>query len=119
MLYLNTLSLNKHHKDLVSLLASIGRSFYVIGYSETWLNDRTYVDILILNGYELYRRNRLGRLSCGLSLYVDSRHSINICNDLIIKDGPSDSLFIEINVSNGKNLIVGVIYQPPNSDFDI
>lgn len=76
------------------------------------------MDTLNLDDYKLYNRNRLGRPGGGVCLYVDSGHSVNICDDLIIEDGHSDSLFIEINVKNGKNLIVGVIYRPPDSDFD-
>ncbi len=41
-----------------------------------------------------------------------------VCDDLFIDDGYSDSLFVEINVNNGKNLILGVIYQPPDSDIN-
>ena len=42
---------------------------------------------------------------------------MNVCDDLIIDDDHSDSLFIEINNKTGKNFIVGVIYRPPNSDL--
>lgn len=39
-------------------------------------------------------------------------------DDIAIADRHSDSLFIEINIKDGKNLIVGVTYRPPNADLD-
>ena len=74
--------------------------------------------ILNLDGYKLYNSNRLGRPVGGVCLYVHSGHSVNICDDIIIEDGHTDFLFIEININNGKNLIVGVIYWLPDTDSD-
>lgn len=36
-----------------------------------------------------------------------------------IADGHPDSLFIEIYLKSSKNIIVGVIYRPPDSDNEI
>ena len=70
LLHLNIRSLNKHHDDLVSLLTNIGQSFNVIGCSETWLNDKSYIDTLNLDGYKLYNINRSGRSGGGVCLYA-------------------------------------------------
>ena len=53
LLHLNIRSLNKY-SDLVSLLSNSSCHFYVIGCSETWLNDFSYVDLLNLDGYNLH-----------------------------------------------------------------
>lgn len=57
LLHLNTRSLNKHHDELQSLLASLGHRFDVIGCSETWINEKLYHNILNLDGYVLYNKN--------------------------------------------------------------
>ena len=36
-----------------------------------------------------------------------------------IADGQPDSLFIEIDVQRSKNIIVGIIHRPPDSDIII
>lgn len=39
---------------------------------------------------------------------------MSVCNDIVLDDNHSDSLFIEINLTNAKKKrIVGVIYRPP------
>lgn len=118
LMHLNTRSLNKHYDDFLSLLASLDHRFDVIGCSETWITDKSYLNILNLNGYVLYNRNRSGRPGGGVCLYINSLHSVSVCDDLNIDDGYSDSLFVEININNGKNIIVGVIYRPPDSDLN-
>ena len=77
------------------------------------------MDILNLDGYKLYNTNRSGRSGGGVCLYAASELSVSICDELFIADGHSDSLFIEIDVKSSKNIIVGVIYRPPDSDIDI
>ena len=42
-----------------------------------------------------------------------------VCEDLIIDDGLSDSLFIEIKTSNTKKYVIGVVYRPADSDFNL
>lgn len=118
-LHLNIRSLNKHHDDLVTLLTNTGCNFDVIGCSETWLNDRSYTDILNLNGYKLFTKNRCGRCGGGVCLYISSTYNVNICDDIVIADNHSDFLFVEISGKNGKNLIIGMIYRPPDTDLEI
>ncbi|KAM9816277.1 uncharacterized protein ACBT44_010682 [Syngnathus typhle] len=118
-LHLNIWSLNKHHDDLVTLLTNTGCSFDVIGCSETWLNDRSYTDILNLNGYKLLTKNRCGRPGGGVCLYISSTYNVRICDDIVIADNHSDSLFVEISGKSRKTLIIGIIYCPPDADLEI
>ena len=53
-----------------------------------------------------------------MCLYVSSEHHVSICDDLVISDAHSDSLFVELRGKNGKNFVVGVIYRPPDADLD-
>lgn len=51
--------------------------------------------------------------------YVNTKFDVNVCDDLTVNDGHSDSLFVELNTTDGKKLIVGIIYRPPNFNPDI
>lgn len=72
---------------------------------------------LILTG--MYSKNRQGRPGGGVCLYVKSHFLVNICENVIIEDDQSDSLFAEVKSQNCKNIIVGIIYRPPGSDLDM
>ena len=116
LLHCNIRSLSKHYDDLTLLLTTIGCSFDVIGCSESWLNDYSYVDLFNLEGYTLHLKNRPNRRGGGVCLYVKNSLHVKVC-DFDIDDDHSESLFIEIN-TKGKNLIVVVIYRPPDSILD-
>lgn len=116
-MHLNIRSLKKHYDDLVSLLASIGHNFDIIGCSETWLNEHTYLDIYNLNGYTLYYKNRFGQIGGGVCLYVNSQYSVKERMDIKLDNGYSDSLFLKLKNINAKSIIIGVIYRPPDSDY--
>lgn len=118
LLHLNIRSLNKHHTDFTSLLCSSKCHFDVIGCSETGLNDSTYVDLLNIEGYNLFIKNKSNRTGGGVCLYVKNSLQVKMC-ELALEDqcDQCESLFIEIN-GNDKSLIVGVLYRPPNSALD-
>ena len=55
----------------------------------------------------------------GVCLYVKSKYCVNVCENLTVNDGYSDSLFIEMNTIYAKKRIVGIIYRPPGFNPDI
>ncbi len=111
-LHLNIRSLSRHHSDLASLFSNSGCHFNVVGCTESWLSNFSYVDLFNLEEYNLHIKNRPNRTGGGVCLYVRSSLQVKIC-DLDLEDDHSESLFIEIN-NNVKTLIVGVIYRPPD-----
>lgn len=104
--------------SFVSLLSNTKCCFNIIGCSETWLNDKSYIDALNLEDYKLYHKDRFGRSGGGVCLYVRSNMHADVC-DLAVNDNHIDSLFIEIKNDKGKSIIVGVIYRSPDSDLNI
>lgn len=58
ILHLNIRSMNKCRDEL----ASLGCCFNIIGCSETWLHDKSYINILNLEGYVLHYKNRPDKL---------------------------------------------------------
>ena len=117
LLHLNIRSLNKHFDDLQLLLDIPSQTpLSVIGLTETWLTqdvDSSHA----LNDYEFVYKNRQDRLGGGVAMYVLKwynyvvHENISLINDLI------ESLFIEIIIPGHKNILVGVIYRPPNSSL--
>ena len=53
----------------IDLLESELMNFDVICITETWLDNRTSDDVLVLDGYKLYRRDRVGD-SDGVSVFM-------------------------------------------------
>ena len=101
---------------MTTLLSTAHCNFKIIGCTETHLSHKSYVNILNMDGYTLHHKDRPARKGGGVCMYVHSSLHVNVCDDLSINHNETDSLFIEINNKTGKNLIVGVIYRPPESD---
>ena len=91
--------------------------FSLIGISETWLNDSSSsVDI---DGYSFVHKSRENRSGGGVGLYVFSNVNFKFRCDLDFSlPNVAESLFIEIVQPQGKNIVAGVIYRPPNQNVD-
>lgn len=119
LLHLNIRSLNRSLDNLVNFLASITSKLSVIGISETWLADSDHtVDI---DGYNFIHKPRPSRTVGGVGMYLNVDIEFKFRNDLSIDTDeslPVESLFIKLCRPKRNNLIVGVIYRPPDSDVN-
>ena len=99
------------------LLSNVNLKFSLIGISETWLNDSLLsVDI---DGYRFVHKSRENRSSGRVGLYVSSNLNFKFPCDLDFSlPNVAESLFIEIRKPQGKNIVTGVIYRPPNQYVD-
>ena len=119
IMHINTRSL-KHNFDSLRILLDnpLQSSFSVIGLTETWLTDSsaTYYS---LPGYKFLENSRSHKTGGGVAFYiresidyfVHSEHSL--MNDFI------ESLLVEVNVTGSKNILIMVIYRPPNSNIKL
>lgn len=114
-LHLNIRSLSRNIDNLTNMMAKINIKFSVIGISETWLQETSHsVD---MDGYKFVHNNRSGRTGGGVGLYLTSKLVYKIRDDLKFSDQQcAESLFIEICRPKEKNIIVGIIYRPPNQN---
>ena len=55
----------------------------------------------------------------GVGLYLTKQLRFKTRADLNLNNETAESLFIEIVNPRGKNIIVGVIYRPPNMDVNL
>ena len=117
LLHLNIRSISNKFDSLKNLINTLNIPFQIIGLTETWLNENNK-DCFTMNNYEYFGSNRLEKRGGGVCLYVSKELEYKIRNDLTknIED-MIETKFIEIVNNNGKNIIVGVIYRPPNSYF--
>jgi hypothetical protein len=116
LLHLNARSLLGNLDKLKILLSNIKKPFSVIGITETWLNDQTH-DLVDISGYKFVSNHRTTKPGGGVGLYLQNSLEYKLCSkcnytnpDLI------ESIFVEICIPNGKNIIVGTVYRPPNQN---
>ena len=117
--HLNIRSLNNKLNSLKQLLNSLYLPFQIIGLTETWLND-TNDDIFELDNYDFVNANRTSRNGGGVGIYITKDMNFKLRRDLNINDeNIMASTFVEIITPNKTNIVIGVIYRPPNSKFDL
>ena len=116
-LHFNARSLFKKFDHFVDYINLLDFQFHVIGFSETWLNDNS--PVLSINNYSSVNKNRQGRSGGGVALYVHNSLSFFLRSDLSMDSDICDSLFLEIPRTREKNIIIGIIYKPPDSNTNV
>jgi hypothetical protein len=91
-------------------LNSLNNQFQIIGLTETWLNDN----------YDFVNVNRSNKIGGGVGIYITNQIKYKLCTDLNTSiENVIESVFIEIITAVGKNIIVSLIYRPPNNKIDL
>ena len=120
---MNRRSLNANLSSFKICLENIGLRFSITGVSETWLDD-VACNLYKIHGYNLIETHRSGRIGGGVGIYVRHDISFEKTNDLAASIW-SDCLWIcfielhEITCEKSKNIIIGVIYRPPDTDIKL
>lgn len=84
----------------------------IVCVCETWLNSRTDNNVLTIDGYDLIRNDRIGRLGGGVLMYV--KHGLNHkILDLSENISSTEYILCEMKLHN-KKMLFGVFYNPPN-----
>ena len=87
--------------------------FCVIGITETWLQDSAH--LVDINGFKFFHKHRSNRTGGGVGLYMSDDFEAKVCDDLcFVNEELAESLFLEIPRAQGENIVIGVIYRPPN-----
>ena len=113
LLHLNIRSLHRNLDSLITLLKNVELRFSFIGITETWLRDSSlHTDI---SGYNFVHNPRKDRTGGGVGLYLADNFDFKCRPELVFSCTEcAESLFVEINRPKEKNIIVGVVYRPPN-----
>ena len=85
----------------------------VIG-SETWLSPDHLNSELLLDDYDIFRKDRNSH-GGGVLLAVKK----SLCAEIIPSSSDTESVFCKINVKGKKPIVFGSVYRPPSrTDFD-
>ena len=115
IIHLNARSLSKNFDNLETLLCTLNFPFSIIGISETWLHNNS-PPVFNIPNYNMIRADRKGGRGGGVAYYIHESINFKQRNDVHI-DGTED-LFIEVKRQNTKNVILGLVYRPPNYLFE-
>ena len=118
VLYCNARSVRNKLDDLKGLLAC--EVIHIIGITESWTSDEDLATFLNINGFLLFRKDRIGKRGGGVLIYV---HEDITCSELILENKLQgiEALWIRLNNSKGNVLTIGNIYRPPScmQDHDV
>jgi hypothetical protein len=118
MFHSNINSMNANFDELKSLFQMSNHKFSIIAVSETYFKC-TPPDYFQLPGYQFVYRNRVDKRKGGVGIYASNKIKYKIRSDLnAISTSSFESFYIEVEMEKGKNIIVGVIYKPPENSID-
>jgi hypothetical protein len=69
LLHINSRSLVGNFDNFQTLIASLNKPFSAIGFSETWLNDKT-CDLVNIPGYDFISNHRTYKTGGGVRIYL-------------------------------------------------
>ena len=116
ILHLNARSLLKNLDQLNLILKNLNRAFSVLGVSETWLTNST-AELVNITGYNFVSNHRKSKIGGGVGIYLQNDIEYKILKECKFSDSEViESIFVEIIVPQGKNIIVGCVYRPPNQN---
>ena len=104
---------------LESYLATLNHKFTVVGISESLLKDHN-ADRYALSGYNAIHKYRSARSGGGVSIFIQDDIEYFCRDNFCYQNDTIEIVFIEIDNDhdgNEKNVIIGVIYRPPNTDI--
>ena len=126
IMHLNSRSLLNKLDDLEMINSSILFKFRAIAITETWLSENT-APLIKLEGYNFIYKNRLHKQGGGVGLFLNEHINAKIREDLCLTSDSCEWLAVEIiqnhlkfkntqKSKNFKNIIIYVVYKPPNTN---
>ena len=120
LLHSNIRSIPKNLYDLELFLSGLRIRFTLMAFSETWLNSTNHL-LYNIEGYNVESAYSSCRRGGSVSLHIRQHIVYAPRTDLDIFDDIMESKFIEIDkevINQKRNVIIGVIYRPPNGDVE-
>ena len=117
--HINIRSMKANLKDFINYTDTLHIDFQIIGVTETWLNDIT-CKLYDMENYEILEQHRPSKTGGGVAIFLKNCINFVRRNDIEIFNEYCESIFVEIEKSvfgTEKNIVIGVIYRPPNSDL--
>jgi hypothetical protein len=86
--------------------------FDIISVNETWVNATVADGELYINGYELFRKDRVSR-SGGVALYVKECFKPLVVTDLM--EDELECLWLKLTTGHGNTILICSCYRKPSS----
>ena len=115
IMHINCRSIAKNWNAIKLLANHLTYPVTAIAVTETWIKDYM-LDYYNLPGYQLVGNSRADRGGGGVGLYINEKFDFTIRTDLSIMIADLECIFVEILQSGKKNIIIGSVYRPPNTD---
>ena len=115
--HLNAESLKcRHHFNEIKEVA-LQKSFDILTFSETWFNSTTTNASVEIEGYSIFRLDRLRKSGAGVCAYVKHGLKAMILKDLTgIGESGLHQLWLQVQNKKLRSLLVCVVYRPPEVD---
>ena len=117
--HLNIRSLNKNIENLQNLVSVLKGHFKIIVLTETWCGDTaTKNSIYQIPNYTVIHKTRKEKQGEGLCMFIRNDLNFKLRNDLDKFDSGIETLSIEIENRNSKNIVLSAIYRPPRGNIN-
>ena len=97
------------------MLSHLEQRLTAIATTETWLNSNNH-DTVCIPGYNFVSKSRPVKRGGGVGLFINEMYTFIIRDDLCRMYDFIECIFVEIPQENKRNLLLGCVYRPPNSD---
>ena len=112
-------SLNKNIENLHNLVSVFKGHFKIIVLTETWCRDTATKDsIYQIPNYTVIHKIRKETPGGGLCMFIRNDLNFKLRNDLDKFDSDIETLSIEIEIRNSKNIVLSGIYRPPRGNIN-
>ena len=85
----------------------------ILALSETFLNDNITDSHVSIDGYKLFRKDRVDRIGGGVAFYV--RNGIEVTPEDTLNNSQIEALFLSLKCPTRSPFIICCMYRPPNS----
>ena len=101
------------HFELVSEFLYGNPSTHISSLSETHTQPSENIDVFDIPGYTYIDRPRKSGSGGGVGVYINEKLDFIRRNDL--ESDQIESIWIEIRIKNSKNMLLCILYKPPDS----
>ena len=114
--HINIRSSNKNFDDFHDLIYSFPKTLDVVCVSETRIKGNSLVNISI-PGYNFFHVDSLTNAG-GVGVYVSKHLNCDINANVSLNLPQCEDIWINVDLNDGKNIVIGTIYRHPNSNSD-
>ena len=111
--------MSKNFDKLLSFMANMHSDFTAMGISETWFGDESDASLYPIPGYNLVSNSRLDKRGGGVAMYIPSHFDYQVHHGLNAMSNLLETLFVEILIPGRRNIVLGVVYRPPQGNISL